>query len=112
MPCSTWSARGPAGAQPAATIHLLEVLRTVARVERDPLRRAVLRRHVALACAASHSEYHDASVRAAAEQRHAAAMGVLDGSADDGEPHDGRRSFAAASPNAAARPAQPPRGRA
>ncbi|WP_439599138.1 DUF2254 domain-containing protein [Falsiroseomonas sp.] len=65
--------QGGAG-QAAVMIRLLEVLEVVATVERDPRRRATLRRHADMAAdSALHAATED-SVRQAIRERHAAAV--------------------------------------
>jgi uncharacterized membrane protein len=71
--------RQAASTQPAVVIRLLEVLTSVATVERDPARRAVLRGHLDLARDAGFAGTADAAARQALVARHAAALALLRG---------------------------------
>jgi uncharacterized membrane protein len=74
--------RQAAPSQPAVMIRLLEVLGAIAGVERDPARRAVLRRHLDLAHDAALAGSDDPSVRMAVAERHAAARRALEEAGD------------------------------
>jgi uncharacterized membrane protein len=62
--------------EPAVSIRLIEVLAAVGAVERDPARRAVLRRHLGLAAEAARGS-DDQTVRAAVAQRYEAGLAAL-----------------------------------